>query len=136
MLYISSRCIHVWVVKGFAYFFCAWISVLKISFECGDQCCVDFFCVCILVLCRFFYVCKSVFTFYFVFVGQYLFHQSHIFTISSIPCYTLNTMDVEIFTKNRIVPLVLCVKDAIVVIRDLTLSTNFKLRISSILLEK
>jgi hypothetical protein len=45
-------------------------------------------------------------------------------------------MDVEIFTKNRIVPLVLCVKDAIVVIRDLTLSTNFKLRISSILLEK
>jgi hypothetical protein len=56
--------------------------------------------------------------------------------VSSIPCLTLNTMDVEIFLQNGLVPLVLCVKDAIVVVHDLTLLTNFKLHISSILLEK
>jgi hypothetical protein len=45
-------------------------------------------------------------------------------------------MDVEIFPKNELVPLVLCVKDAIVVVCDLTLLTNFKVHINSILLEK
>jgi hypothetical protein len=45
-------------------------------------------------------------------------------------------MDVEIFPKNGLVPLVLCVKFAIINVHDLTLSTNFKLQISSIFLEK
>jgi hypothetical protein len=45
-------------------------------------------------------------------------------------------MDVEIFLKNGLVPLVLCVKDAVVVVHDLTFPIEFKLHISSILLEK
>jgi hypothetical protein len=45
-------------------------------------------------------------------------------------------MDVEIFPKIGLVPLVLCVKDAAIVVYDLTLLTKFKLHISSILLEK
>jgi len=45
-------------------------------------------------------------------------------------------MDVEIFPKNGLVTLVLCVKFAIVNVHDLTLSTNFKLHIISIFLEK
>jgi nickel-dependent lactate racemase len=45
-------------------------------------------------------------------------------------------MDVEILLKNGLVPLVLCVKDIVVIVHDLTLSTKFKLHISPILLEK
>jgi hypothetical protein len=45
-------------------------------------------------------------------------------------------MDVEIFPKNGLVPLVLCMKDAVVVVHDLTFSTKFKLQINSIFLEK
>jgi hypothetical protein len=45
-------------------------------------------------------------------------------------------MDVEIFPKNGLIPLVLCVKDATVVVHDFTFPTEFKLHISSILLEK
>jgi hypothetical protein len=45
-------------------------------------------------------------------------------------------MDVEIFPKNGLVPLVLCVKDVAVVVHDFTFPTKFKLHISSFLLEK
>jgi hypothetical protein len=45
-------------------------------------------------------------------------------------------MDVEIFLENGLVPLVLCMKDAMVIVHDLTFSTKFKLQINSILLEK
>jgi hypothetical protein len=36
-------------------------------------------------------------------------------------------MDVEIFLENGLVSLVLCVKEATIVVHDLTLSTKFKL---------
>jgi hypothetical protein len=36
-------------------------------------------------------------------------------------------MDAEIFLKNGLVPLVLCVKEATIVVHDLTLLTKFKL---------
>jgi len=45
-------------------------------------------------------------------------------------------MDVKIFFENGLVPLILCVKDITIVVHDLTLSTKFKLHISSIFLEK
>jgi hypothetical protein len=43
---------------------------------------------------------------------------------------------VEIFPKNGLIPMVLCVKDGTIVVHDLTLPTKFKLHISSILLKK
>jgi hypothetical protein len=36
-------------------------------------------------------------------------------------------MDVEIFLENGVIPLVLCVKEATIVVHDLTLLTKFKL---------
>jgi hypothetical protein len=45
-------------------------------------------------------------------------------------------MDLEFFVENGLVPLVLCVKDAVGVVHDLTLSTKFKLHINFISLEK
>ncbi len=125
VIYISNRCIHVCVDKCFVDFFlCVWISVLQVSFECGNQCCVNFFCV-----------CRLVFTFYLFLLVN----------ISSIN-FTLHNFFYSMFSTkhhgcwnlpwNGLVPLVLCVKDAIVIVHDLTLSTEFKLHISSISFEK
>jgi hypothetical protein len=50
--------------------------------------------------------------------------------------HNCNLMEVEIFLKNGVVPLVVSVKDGKCVVHDHTFSTKFKLEISSILLKK
>ncbi len=48
----------------------------------------------------------------------------------------VDSMEVEFFFENGVVPLVLFVKDARVVVHDHTLSTKFKFLINSTLLDK
>ncbi len=48
----------------------------------------------------------------------------------------VDSMEFEIFLENGVVPLVIHVNDGKVVVHDQTFAINFKLQISSILLEK
>jgi hypothetical protein len=68
----------------------------------------------------------------------------NIFYINFILFYVLwfplnimaNSMDVKIFFKNKLVPLILCVKDVIIVVYNLIFLTNFKFQIKSNVLER
>jgi hypothetical protein len=78
-----------------------------------------------------FFVCKIVYACLFSTCGL-IFLYVLVFPLSMM----VDSMEFEIFLENGVVPLVIHVNDGKVVVHDQTFAINFKLQISSILLEK
>jgi hypothetical protein len=77
-------------------------------------------------MCTFSFVSINIFFIYFI-----------LFYVLWFPLNIMeNSMDVKIFFKNKLVPLILCVVDVIVVVYNLIFLTNFKFQIKSSVLER